>query len=79
LPIDFKPQPEDGEVHEFMLLELDQVQTMLLDNQFTPEAGLVVVDFLIRHGLVTAENEPEYLAISMGLHRFLPFPSAKYS
>jgi hypothetical protein len=52
---------------------------MLLEDQFTPEAGLVVLDFLIRHGIVTAENEPEYLEISMGLHRCLPFPSAKYS
>lgn len=79
MPSDFVPKPEDGEVHEFMLLELDQVRTMLLQDQFTPEAGLVVLDFLIRHGIVTAENEPDYLAISFGLHRYLPFPSAKYS
>lgn len=66
-------------MHEFILVELDQVREMLLEDQFTPEAGLVVLDFLIRHGIVTAENEPEYLEISMGLHRCLPFPSAKYS
>lgn len=79
MPSDFVPKPEDGEVYEFLLLEFDQVKTLLLDDQFTPEAGLVVLDFLVRHGYIIPENEPDYLGISIGLHRYLPFPSPKYS
>ena len=76
--MDFVPKPEDGEVYEFKLLELDKVKELLLEDQFTPESGLVVLDFLVRHGYVAAENEADYLDISLGLHRSLPFPSARY-
>jgi hypothetical protein len=32
-----------------------------------------LVDFLIRHGIITPENEPDFVEISMRLHRRLPF------
>ena len=73
LPCDFKPKAMDGEVEEFTLMTLDQVAASTRNNEFTPEAALVNIDFLIRFGLLTPENEPDYLAISQGLRRSLPF------
>jgi len=35
-------------------------------------------DFFIRHGIITPENEPNYVEISSRIHRTLEFPLAKY-
>jgi hypothetical protein len=39
---------------------------------------MVMVDFFVRHGLITAENEPDYLEISSRLHRRLEYPTASH-
>jgi hypothetical protein len=36
-------------------------------SEFTQEAGLVIIDFMIRHGVMTSENESAYLDIVQGL------------
>lgn len=69
------PQPIDGEVQEFYLMGLAEVMERLRDREFKPNCALVIIDFLIRHGYVTAENEPEYLEIVSRLHRMLGFPT----
>ena len=79
LPNDFHPEPVDGEVHSFTLMDLKHIKELLLRNEFTPEASLVIVDFFIRHGEITPSNEPYYLDIMSLLHRSLPFPSPRYS
>ncbi|KAM0525964.1 hypothetical protein ACHAPS_004244 [Verticillium nonalfalfae] len=35
---------------------------------------LCVIDFLIRHGILTQDNEPDFDEIKLRLHRELPFP-----
>jgi hypothetical protein len=35
----------------------------------------VVLDFLIRHGIMTYESEMDYIQIASRLHRSLPFPT----
>ncbi|KAJ2698733.1 hypothetical protein FB645_005545 [Coemansia sp. IMI 203386] len=74
LPLDFVPKPTDGEVQEFYLWTLDEVIDRVRQGLFKPNCALCVVDFLIRLGYLTPENEPDYLAIIDNIHCALPFP-----
>lgn len=72
---DVIPHPEDGEAEYFKLLDLDEILDKLYNNEFKPNCGLIIVDFLIRHGYITPENEPNYFTIVNRCHRNLPFPT----
>ncbi|KAL0933050.1 thiamine pyrophosphokinase-related protein [Colletotrichum truncatum] len=74
LPEDVSPQPKDGEVAEFSLCTVEEVQQGLAQGEFKPNCALVVLDFFIRHGILTKHNEPEYDHILRRIHRRLPFP-----
>ncbi|KAJ3033435.1 hypothetical protein HK097_004849, partial [Rhizophlyctis rosea] len=78
LPSDFVPKPEDGEVEGFYLMSVDEIKKHLHANEFMPESGLVVIDFLIRHGFVSAKDEPDYVDVLQGLRRKLPFPGPSF-
>ncbi|XP_044534154.1 nudix hydrolase 20, chloroplastic-like [Gracilinanus agilis] len=52
VPEDFTPQVGDGEAQEFYLWPLDKVQEAVHSGGFKPNCALVVVDFLLRHGLL---------------------------
>ncbi|KAG8225305.1 hypothetical protein J437_LFUL001919 [Ladona fulva] len=56
LPLDFVPNNSDGEVESFELLPAKELQEKILTPEFKTTSCPVVVDFLIRHGLVTPEN-----------------------
>ncbi|MCP5142927.1 MAG: DUF4743 domain-containing protein [Chromatiales bacterium] len=72
LPADFVPHPADGEVESFRLLPAGEVAAIVRDtDEFKPNCNLVVIDFLIRHGIIDAA-EPDYLALVSGLHPALP-------
>lgn len=43
----------------------------------TVAGTLVAIDFMIRHGFITADNEPDYIELSYHIHRKLPFPGPK--
>ncbi|KAF9869215.1 thiamine pyrophosphokinase-related protein [Colletotrichum karsti] len=74
LPEDVVPQPKDGEVAEFDLCTVEQVQQSLARGEWKPNCALVMIDFFIRHGILTKQNEPEYDHILRRIHRVLPFP-----
>ncbi|CAJ2511252.1 Uu.00g068770.m01.CDS01 [Anthostomella pinea] len=76
LPADVIPKPHDDEVKGFALMSVPEVQRALLGREFKPDAAAVLVDFLVRHGVITAENEPRLAEITMHLHRRLPFRTA---
>jgi len=70
LPADFAPRNLDGEVQSFELLPIAEVARIVRDGfEFKFNCNLVIVDFLIRHGLIDAENEPDYVALCTGLRR----------
>lgn len=71
---DVIPKPGDNEAVDFQLLNLDQVKAALRDGRFKPNCALVLLDFFVRHGIVTFENEPHYLEIVSRMHRPLPYP-----
>jgi 8-oxo-dGTP pyrophosphatase MutT (NUDIX family) len=70
------PKPCDNEVEDFCLRTVEEVQKALVEGQFKPNCAAVLVDFFIRHGVLTAENEPDYVEIVSRLHRKLPFPTS---
>ena len=66
-------QPVEGDIDSFSLMGVDDVKQSLRRGDFKPSCAMVMLDFLIRHGLITAENEKDYDIIAQRLHRQLPF------
>ena len=52
VPADFRPRSVDGEVSEFLCLAPAEVADRLANGEFTVEAGLVTLDFLVRQQLI---------------------------
>ncbi|MEW8507859.1 MAG: DUF4743 domain-containing protein [Candidatus Thiodiazotropha sp.] len=68
LTADFRPTNSDGEVAEFMLMPVEEVATRVAEtDEFKLNCNLVVIDFLVRHGIINPET-PGYLDLVQGLH-----------
>jgi hypothetical protein len=59
------------------LLTIPEVLKALHAGEFKPNCGLIIVNFLIRHGVVTAENEPNLVEIATRCNRRLGLAVAK--
>lgn len=70
------PKPADGEVEEFYLWTVEEVQKALSEGQFKPNCAVVLLDFFVRHGILNSENEEHLTEIVARIHRKLPFPTA---
>lgn len=73
---DVIPRPQDNEVEGFFLMSMDEVKDSLLRQEFKTNCASVMIDFFIRHGILTDDNEPDYLEIVTRLHRTLPVPTS---
>ncbi|KAF3070371.1 hypothetical protein GL218_00836 [Daldinia childiae] len=73
LPSDVVPKPNDDEVETFYSMTVEEVQKGLLNGEFKPDSAAVLIDFFIRHGVITADNGKDFIELSMRLHRRLPF------
>lgn len=72
LPADFRPVNTDGEVAGFELQPIEEVMARVRDtDDFKINCNLVIIDFLIRHGLI-GPDEPDYLDLIQGLRSPLP-------
>lgn len=69
------PKPGDNEAEDFRLLTVAEVQKAMADGEFKPNCTLVLLDFFVRHGILTVENEPDYIEIVSRIHRRLEFPT----
>lgn len=68
LPPDFCPRNADGEVAEFMLLPVEEVLYLVRETgEFKSNCNLVLIDFFIRHGILTPESR-DYIRLVQGLH-----------
>lgn len=76
LPEDTVPKPRDDEVKEFYLMSIDDINIALAKGEFKTNCAVVMIDFLMRHGVITAENEKDFVELSMRMHRRLPFPTS---
>lgn len=68
LPSDFEPVNADGEVSTFELMTMDEVKDAIVSDDFKPNSALIVLDFLIRHGVVGPEHEKNYTYIVEMMH-----------
>lgn len=74
---DHVPHPVDGEAEYFELMTVDEVRKHMLASEFKPPCALVVIDFLMRHGYIGPEDEPDYTEILSRIHRRLPFATRR--
>jgi 8-oxo-dGTP pyrophosphatase MutT (NUDIX family) len=69
VPAGFTPRNIDGEIVAFTLMDAeDVVESVRLTEDFKFNVNLVIIDFALRHGLVTPDD-PDYLALVTGLRR----------
>lgn len=69
LPDDFTPRNTDGEVAAFYRWPIERVLETVRDTrEFKFNCGVIVVDFLIRHGLIEPDH-PEYLDLQRRMRR----------
>ncbi len=72
LPEDFTPRANDGEVHGFELWPVQRVFEKVRDTtEFKYNCNLVLIDFFVRHGLLSADD-PSFVEIVSGLKRDVP-------
>ena len=76
LPSDVIPEPGDNEATDFQLLTVEKVQEAMANGLFKPNCALMLLEFFVRHGILTPEDEPDYIEIVARLHRKLEFPTA---
>ncbi len=68
MPEEFTPRNTDGEVEAFHLWPIAQVAETVRDgDDFKFNCALVIVDFLIRRGLIAADG-PDGVELRRGLH-----------
>lgn len=77
LPQDMVPRPHDGEVSEFLRMDAQEMKEAILTGQMADDAAIVWLGFLVRHGIVDEENEPDLLQITGRMHRHLPVPTGR--
>ena len=77
LPATYSPVPVDGEVTDFYCWSIDEVRAHMAAGEFKPNCALVITDFMIRHGFVSIDNEPQYEKLAYGLRRNLD-PAVTY-
>eukprot|EP01137_Pigoraptor_chileana_P027174 Opistho-2@9449 len=69
LPSDFVPVNTDGEVSDFYLWTMDRIRSELVGGSFKPNCALIIVDFMVRWGILSPDSEPLYCEIVAALHR----------
>ena len=70
---DIVPKPSDDEVAEFELKTVEEIRQALRNGEFKPNCALVLLDFFVRHGVLT-QDDAGYIEIVARLHRRLEFP-----
>jgi hypothetical protein len=70
VPEDFIPRNTDGEITSFALMPVEEVMERVRTSfDFKFNVNLVIIDFLIRHGYLLPDTEPDYLALVRGLRQ----------
>lgn len=76
LPEDFTPVNTDGEVHSFSLWHTKAVLERVRETlDFKFNCNLALIDFFLRHGILTADDEPDYTELCYGLRQHGVFPN----
>src|SRR5262249_253840 len=63
----FEPIPADGQMHDFALWPVDELRGLVSETHYVERnSALVIIDFLIRHGLI-GPSEPDYVEVAYRL------------
>jgi hypothetical protein len=69
MPADVTPKNADGEFAGYQLLHIDEVLADVRDtDRYKFNVNLVIMDFAIRHGIISPDSEQDYERIVSGLH-----------
>ncbi len=68
MPASEKPKPSEEIVAYNLMPVAEILRIVRKTDRCKFNVGLVIIDFAIRHGLITPENEPDFEAIVAGLH-----------
>jgi len=68
VPDTFSPQNKDGEVEDFMLVSSEKLINLLQTEDYKTTSIPIALDWLVRHGLLTAETEPDISEILSEIH-----------
>lgn len=72
VPKDWTPTPVDGEVSEFKLYSMHELEEELrYGNSVRPAMRAVLVDFMMRHGVLKGVESPEDLRYAMRRERLM--------
>ncbi|RVU36641.1 DUF4743 domain-containing protein [Hwanghaeella grinnelliae] len=70
MPENFTPVNTDGELAGFYLLPAGEVMEIIrTTEEFKFNCNLVLIDFFIRHGLLTPDDEPDYTELCEGMRK----------
>jgi len=70
VPKEFVPNNTDGEVASFHLMDVEEVADIVKNTfDFKFNCNLVIIDFLIRHGVLNPDEITEYEELVRGLRR----------
>lgn len=70
LPESFTPVNTDGELQGFYLMPAEEVMEIIrTTDEFKFNCNLVLIDFFIRHGLLTPDDEPDYTELCEGMRK----------
>ena len=70
LPADFTPRNTDGEIAGFTRMAAAEAAARIRDgNDFKFNVNLVIMDFLVRHGVLGPDDQPDYVDIVRGLRQ----------
>ncbi|CAF1128307.1 unnamed protein product [Didymodactylos carnosus] len=69
LPKSFIPKAADNEMERFQLLSISKVKELVIADNFKPNCALITLDFLMRHGFITPDQEPDYFFILENMHK----------
>lgn len=70
VPENFTPRNTDGELQGFTLMPVAEVARLVRDtDEFKFNVNLVIIDFLIRHGLISPDVEHDYVDLVSGLRK----------
>ncbi|CAC5414459.1 unnamed protein product [Mytilus coruscus] len=68
LPSNYEPVNADGEVGSFEMITIEKVMDNIVLEDFRPCSAMIALDFLIRHGFVSPENEKNYAYLAEMMH-----------
>ena len=71
VPKDMVLVPGETAVQEIVLLNVEQLKEALVTGDLCPLTGCLILDFFVRHGILTFENELNYISIASRMHKAL--------